>query len=169
MSQYVVSFQAGGSTTVTTLTGNVGGAVPPTAGNINVIGAGGVLVTGNPGTSTLTITVAGMGMTWSVITADQTAAVNHGYFCNKAGTLHLLLPATSAVGDTIAVTNENTDLGVQFTQAAGQQILFSTSSSTLGATGTVTSSAIGDTMTLVCEVANTIWRATSMIGNWTPA
>lgn len=84
MSQYVVSFQAGGSTTVTTLTGNVGGAVPPTAGNINVIGAGGVLVTGNPGTSTLTITVAGMGLMWSVITADQTAAVNHGYFCNKA-------------------------------------------------------------------------------------
>ena len=40
-----------------TLTGNVGGPVPPTAGNINVIGAGTVLVTGNPGTSTLTITV----------------------------------------------------------------------------------------------------------------
>lgn len=42
---------------INTLTGNVGGPVPPTAGNINVIGAGTVLVTGNPGTSTLTITV----------------------------------------------------------------------------------------------------------------
>ena len=169
MSQYNVGFQPGGAATVDTLTGNSGGPVPPTAGNINVIGAGGVTVAGNPGTSTLTITVAGSGMTWSVIAVDQTAVVNNGYFCNKAGTLHLLLPATSAVGDTITVTNENTNLGVQFTQAAGQQILFSTSSSTLGATGTVTSSAIGDTMTLVCKVANTIWRATSMIGNWTPA
>lgn len=169
MSQYSVNFQAGGTTTVETLTGNSGGPVGPTAGNINVLGAGGVNVAGNPGTSTLTITVTGSGMTWSVISADQTAAVNNGYFCNKAGTLHLLLPATSAVGDTITVTNENTALGVQFTQAAGQQILYSTSSSTLGATGTVTSSAIGDTMTLVCKVANTIWRATSMIGNWTAA
>ena len=45
------------SVTTETLTGNTGGAVPPTAGNINVIGAGTVLVSGNPGTSTLTITV----------------------------------------------------------------------------------------------------------------
>lgn len=169
MSQYTVSFIPGGGTTVDTLTGNSGGPVPPTAGNINILGTGTVNVVGNPGTSTLTISVTGMGISWSVIAADQTAAVNHGYFCNKAGTLHLLLPAASAVGDTIIVTNENTALGVQFTQAAGQQINFSTSSSTLGATGTVTSSAIGDTMTIVCEVANTIWRATSMIGNWTPA
>lgn len=169
MSQYTVSFQAGGTSTVTTLTGNVGGAVPPTAGNINVIGSGMVTVTGNPGTSTLTISVAGGGFTWTVITVDQTAVVNNGYFCNKASTLHLLLPAVSAVGDTIIVTNENTAVGVQFTQAAGQQILFSTSSSTLGATGTVTSSAIGDSMTLVCKVANTIWRADSMIGNWSAA
>lgn len=168
MSQYTVSFVAGGSGTITTLTGNSGGPVPPTAGNINVIGSGTVNVVGNPGTSTLTISVAGGGITWSVIAADQTAVVNNGYFCNKAGTLHLLLPAVSAVGDTIIVTNENTALGVQFTQAAGQQILFSTSSSTLGATGTVTSSAIGDAMTIVCKVANTIWRADSMIGNWTP-
>jgi hypothetical protein len=44
---------------VQTLTGNVGGPVPPTAGNINVIGAGDVTVTGNPGLSTLTITISG--------------------------------------------------------------------------------------------------------------
>lgn len=41
---------------VYTLTGNTGGAVPPTAGNINVVGAGGITVTGVAGTSTLTIT-----------------------------------------------------------------------------------------------------------------
>lgn len=169
MSQYTVSFVPGGSSTVDTLTGNTGGPVPPTAGNINVIGAGMVSVAGNPGTSTLTITVAGGGISWSVITADQTAAVNNGYFCNKAGTLHLALPATSAVGDTIIVTNENTNLGVQWTQAAGQQILFATSSTTLGAAGTLTSSAIGDSITLVCKVANTIWRADSLVGNWTAA
>ncbi len=45
--------------TITTLTGNSGGAVSPTAGNINVIGTGVITVVGNPGTSTLTVTPSG--------------------------------------------------------------------------------------------------------------
>jgi hypothetical protein len=43
------------SANVQTLTGNTGGPVPPTANNINVVGSGSITVTGNPGTSTLTI------------------------------------------------------------------------------------------------------------------
>jgi len=165
MSQITTVATASSMGAVTTLTGNTGGAVGPTAGNINVIGGTNISVAGNPGTSTLTINFTGFA--WSVITADQTAAVNNGYFCNKAGTLALGLPATSAVGDVIEVSNENTALGIQFTQAAGQQILFASASTTLGATGTLTSSAVGDTLKLVCKVANTIWRVTSSIGNWT--
>lgn len=46
----------GGGGGVNTLTGNTGGAVGPNAGNINVVGDGtSIIVTGNPGTSTLTI------------------------------------------------------------------------------------------------------------------
>lgn len=118
------------------------------------------------------ITIAATGATsfsWSVIVADQTAVVNNGYFCNKAGTLALLLPAASAVGDTVEVVNINTATGTQITQAAGQQIFISTASTTLGAAGTLTSSALGDSLRLVCSVANTTWRVVSMIGNWTPA
>lgn len=118
--------------------------------------------------NTITVNVVGSGLTWTVISANQTAAVNNGYFANKAGTLALALPATSAVGDTISVTNENTATGTQFTQAAGQQILIGNTNTTLGATGTLTSVAIGDTLTLVCKTANTIWRVVSMVGNWTP-
>src|SRR5690242_12625586 len=45
---------------VQTLTGNTGGPVPPTGGNINVVGDGiTVTVAGNPGTSTLTISLGG--------------------------------------------------------------------------------------------------------------
>lgn len=133
-----------------------------------VITAGpGITVT--PGANTITIASIGSGLTWSVITADQTAVVENGYFCNKAGTLALLLPAASAVGDVIEVTNENTALGVQFTQAAGQQILIGNTNTTLGATGTLTSSAVGDTLKIVCYVANTVWRTVSIIGNWSPA
>lgn len=41
------------------LTGNTGGAVGPTAGNVNILGSGTVAVAGDPATSTLTISVGG--------------------------------------------------------------------------------------------------------------
>lgn len=136
-------------------------------GTATITAGAGISVT--PGANTITISAIGAGLTWSVITANQTAVVEHGYFCNKAGTLALALPAASSVGDVIEVTNENTAVGVQFTQAAGQQILIGNTNTTLGATGTITSSAVGDTLKIVCYVANTIWRVTSVVGNWTPA
>jgi hypothetical protein len=160
-----LTVSAVGTGVMSSLTGNSGGPVFPTAGNINVVGAGGISVAGNPGTSTLTIT-SSSSVTWSIITVDQTAAVGHGYFCNKAGTLALALPASSVVGDVIEVANQNTALGIQFTQAAGQQIQIGSSNTTLGVAGTLTSSAVGDTLKIVCYTANTIWRVTSMVGNW---
>lgn len=155
-------------TFVQTLTGNSGGAVPPTAGGtINVIGSGSVNVVGNPGTNTLTISLTGEGVVWSIITANQTAAVNNGYFCNKASALSLALPTTSALGDVIEVNNINTALGILITQAAGQQIFIGNTNTTSGATGTLQSSALGDSLKLVCSTANLTWRVVSMIGNWT--
>lgn len=51
-----------GGGAVETLTGDSGGAVPPTSGNINILGTSGqITVTGNPGTSTLTLALAGGG------------------------------------------------------------------------------------------------------------
>jgi len=46
----------GGSVALQTLTGDVGGAVSPTAGNINLLTGNGLTTTGDPGTSTITIT-----------------------------------------------------------------------------------------------------------------
>ncbi len=57
---------------VQTLTGNVGGAISPIAGNINIVGAGGITVTGTPGT--LTITAAAAGVTSITGTANQITA-----------------------------------------------------------------------------------------------
>lgn len=107
------------------------------------------------------------GFSWSVITSNQTAAINNGYICNKAGTLALALPATAAVGSIIEVTGINTATGWQITQASGQQVFFGTSSTTSGATGTLTSSAIRDSIRMVCVVANTTWQVLSSIGNIT--
>jgi len=159
-----------GTSAITQLANATNGQIP-----IGSTGADPVLATITAGSNITvtngagTITIAASGgtsFTWSVITADQTAAVNNGYFCNKAGTLALALPTTSALGDVIEVSNENTALGIQFTQASGQQILIGSSNTTSGATGTLTSSAVGDTLKIVCKTANTVWRVTSIVGNW---
>lgn len=50
----------GGGSNVETLTGNSGGAVSPTANNIDTIGTGSITVVGNPGTSTLTAELTGL-------------------------------------------------------------------------------------------------------------
>ena len=143
--------------------GNVGSAIPA-ANILNIIGGTGVTTSAAGNTVTINASVAPV--SWSVITLDQTALVNKGYFCNKAGTLALALPALSIVGDIIEVANINTATGTQFTQAAGQQIFIGNTNTTLGAGGTLTSSAVGDSLRLVCGVANTFWYAVSMIGNW---
>lgn len=127
------------------------------------------MVTVNSSTGQLGVQTLNNLPTWTVINADQTAAVGHGYFCNKAGLLSLALPATSAVGDVIEVANINTALGVTITQAANQQIFFGSGNSTLGAAGSYSSSAVGDTLKLVCRTANLEWQVVSSVGNWTPA
>lgn len=57
MSQITSFFN--GSLSLETLTGNSGGAVFPSAGNINILGGTGINVVGNPGTHTLTISGTG--------------------------------------------------------------------------------------------------------------
>ena len=129
-------------------------------------GSGGITFT--TGAGTLQINNTGGGLSWSVITADQTAAVNHGYFCNKAGLLTLTMPATSAVGDIIAAVNINTAAGTKFLSANPGQLNFGNSAATPN-TGSFTSIALGDVLFLVCSVANTTWYAYAAQGNWTVA
>lgn len=119
--------------------------------------------------NSITISSAGAGLTWTVITADQTAAVGNGYICNKGSALLLTLPATAVVGDTIRVTGINTALGWKIVQNANQQIFFGNQSTTLGATGFLQSAAIRDSVELVCVVAgaSTVYNVISSVGNIT--
>jgi len=112
---------------------------------------------------------AAVAFTWSVITADQTAVVNNGYICNKGSALVLTLPASAAIGDIIEVTGINTALGWKIAQNANQQIFFGTSSTTVGATGFIQSTAIRDSLRMVCVVsgASTVWNVLSAVGNLT--
>ena len=150
-----------GTGAVNTLTGNTGGPVVPTLGNINIVGAGGTLVDGSG--STLTITAAPQTFTWNVDAANGAAAVNNGYII-QTGSKSYSLPASSAVGDEIALMlNGGTSWTV--TQAASQYIQVGGSTSTVGVGGSIASTMDGDTIWLICVEANLGWMALSYVGS----
>ncbi len=141
-------------------TGNDPSAATLTAG-------AGVTITNGAGS--ITISSGTGGLTWSVITVDQTVVVGNGYICNKAGLLTLTLPASPAVGDMFAVTGINTALGWKIGQPATQQIFMGTSSTTVGTGGSLASINIRDSLVLVCVVAGTaaVWNVIDSMGNIT--
>jgi hypothetical protein len=119
--------------------------------------------------NSITIASSGSSMTWTVITADQSAVAMNGYICNKAGLLTLTLPASGAIGDIIEVTGINTALGWKIAQNANQQIFFGTTSTTVGTGGSIASINIRDSIKIVCVVsgASTVWNVISSVGNMT--
>ncbi len=69
-----IKLNSGGSSGILSFTGNTGGAVMPSAGNINVVGDGSTItIVGNPGTNTLTMSDSG-GIT-QTLTGDSGGAV----------------------------------------------------------------------------------------------
>jgi len=152
----------GGGGGISTLTGNTGGPISPDgSGNVNIIGGGSVTVSGSG--STLTISVPSSFFSWSVITANQVAVTFMGYFVNGGSRVDLTLPATSSVGDTFIVVDKGGNLW-RILQASGQYIKYKNSTTTIGASGSLTSQVIGDSITLVCAVANTEWWVIDSIG-----
>ena len=147
------------------ITGNAGGAVGPDAlHNINIIGGGGVLVTGVAGTNTLTITSPAGGLPWTrIIGVAQAAAVNNGYIPTNVALTTITLPLVSAVGDIVEIIGEGAGLFV-IAQNAGQNIVVDNTSTTVGVGGIVTPTRQYDCIKLVCRVANTSWSASSFSG-----
>lgn len=116
------------------------------------------------GAGSITIAASG-GLTWQTISASQALVASNGYICiSPGGALSLSLPATAAVGTIIEVVLAGATSWT-VTQGAGQQVFMGNVSSTLGATGTVASTASGDSIRMVCTVADTTWYVISSIGN----
>jgi hypothetical protein len=126
----------------------------------------GISITNAPGSITLAATA--VGMTWTAVGSGGALASNHGYICTGGGNLSFSLPATSAVGDTISLTVDGATTWA-ITQGAGQQIRFGAFQTTAGVAGTLVSTAQGDTVTIVCSVADLTWNVISSIGNITIA
>jgi hypothetical protein len=127
-----------------------------TAGDNIVVtnGAGSISVAATPGA-----------ITWSSITSNQSAISGEGYFVT-ANAVQVALPASAAVGATFKLVLAG-GTSWEITQGAGQQIFFGNQSTTSGAGGSLTSTAQGDTLELVCRVADDEWQVVSAIGNIT--
>lgn len=155
---------------ISSVIGNSGGSVGVSTenGELTLVGSGGITVTGSPSTNTLTISASGSGsISWQTISASQALSVNNGYFCiSPGGAIALSLPTTSAVGDTIIVTLDGAT-SYTITQGANQQIRFGSQETTLGASGSLTTTSQGCTLSLVCSVANLRWNAISSEGTFT--
>jgi len=120
------------------------------------------------GAGSITLNALGGGLTWTVVTGtSQAGASNNGYIANNAGMVTVTLPATSAVGDILAVTGINNATGWRIAQNAGNQIFFGNTNTTAGAGGSLTSTATRDTVFLLCTSTNANWQVIDSIGNIT--
>jgi hypothetical protein len=111
----------------------------------------------------ITVNATGAGLKWNAIGVGGALVVNNGYVCTAGAALSFSLPAVSAAGDVVALSLDGATSWT-ITQAAGQQIRFGAIQTTLGVVGTLSSTNAGDTVTLVCSVANTLWNVISCIG-----
>lgn len=120
------------------------------------------------GAGIITIANTGGGLAWTdVTTATQSLSVQNGYLTDRGGGVTYTLPATASIGDVIKIDGK---LGLgTIAQNANQQILIASSSSTIGIGGSIVSTNVGDCITLRCITsgASTVWRAESLVGNWT--
>lgn len=111
--------------------------------------------------------------TWNVITASVTPnmTINSGYICASGGTLLLPLPANGTTGlapGTIIEITLTGAAGWQVTQTAGQEILIGDKHTTSGVLGSLSSTASGDSIRMVCTSSTsttTTWNVLSSMGN----
>lgn len=136
-----------------TLTGDTGTATP-VANNIQIAGGPGVTTSATGAVVTIN----------SVVFTDTTAAtlaVDNGYFATAAGTYPL--PATAAQGELLIVVCDTAGAVVLDAPALN---FIRIGSLITSSGGTVTSTAIGDSLTLRYRLSSLTWEATSVIGNW---
>lgn len=128
---------------------------------------GGTGITVTNGAGTITISASGSAaLNWQAIGANQALAVNNGYICTTGAALSLSLPATASVGQIVEVSLDGST-SFTITQAAGQSIRLGSVATTTGVGGSLVSTARGDSIRLVCSVANLNWNVISSIGNLT--
>lgn len=111
--------------------------------------------------SNIVISGSASGISWNKITATTQAMVtNNGYIADAGSLLTFTLPTTASIGDSLIVTGLGAG-GWTITQAAGQQIIIGSAASTVGVSGSISSSNQFDAFSLVCVTANSVWQTLS--------
>ncbi len=136
-----------------TLTGDTGTATP-VAGNIQIAGGPGV-------TTSATGAVVTINSVVFTDTAAATLAVDNGYFATAAGTYPL--PATALQGEMLIVVCDTAGAVVLDAPALN---FIRVGSLITSSGGTITSTSIGDSVTLRYRLSSLTWEATSIIGTW---
>jgi hypothetical protein len=135
----------------------------PSPGTITA-GAG-ISITNSAGSITISGTASSIG--WNVVTTNTAMSPENGYIANGGSLITLTLPSTAVVGTALAAINLSTG-GFTIAQNVGQNIMIGSSVSTTGTGGSVSSTAQGDSVYLICAVANTTWITLSGVqGNLT--
>lgn len=147
----------------TSFTTDAGIAVP-VLNNLNVLG--GVDITTSAAGDTVLITYTGAGaISWGLTAIDVILSPGIGYFCiAPGGALLLTLPPVSAFGDEIRVYLDGA-FSYTIKQGAGQQIRYAQIQTTVGVGGSLTSTAQGDCLHMVCITPDLRWLILSGCGN----
>ena len=87
-----------------------------------------------------------------------------GYVATGEGLSEITLPPTSSKGDVIEIVADGTG-GWKLKQNAGQTISFLGQNTTIGVSGYLASTSIGDSVELRCVEANVRWRVMDSNGN----
>lgn len=118
-------------------------------------------------TGAITISSSGASPWVDETGSSVTMAANTGYTSDDGASLvTFTLPTTSAIGDWVEINGKGSGLWT-IAQASGQQINFGNHATTIGATGTLSSTSTYDNGRLRCITANTIWTVVSSQGNLT--
>jgi len=109
---------------------------------------------------------------WEVVAGAGPIAltVNVGYVLRgtSGGTVVLTLPTATAVGDTIGIVSDSTTDLYQVSQTPSQQIRFGNAETTLGSSGSITSSQPGDKLKLLAiDYSGSRWVVIDSIGSFT--
>lgn len=102
---------------------------------------------------------------WTDITVTSVnGIVNNGYIADNASLVTLTLPTTAAQGTIIELAGNGAG-GWKIAQNAGQQINFGAFSTTVGVTGSLSSTQRYNSVRLLCVVSNLTFNVLSSQGN----
>jgi trimeric autotransporter adhesin len=104
---------------------------------------------------------------WNDVTgASATMAPNNGYVADRSSLVTLTLPATAAFGSRLEIVGKGAG-GWTIAQNAGQTIHFNSTSTTTGASGSLSSTQQYNCVELICVTANTDFVVKDSSGNLT--